>query len=307
MSSPVSASPFRQSLGAIGLACFGWLMFSLCDATTKSLAADLPVIHIIAINNLIGMVLSGGWILARYGWRGFINPKWKLYVVRGIMGCTAGFLIIHSLKLIPMSDFYGIIFLNPMVVTLLAVFFLNERIGWHRIAAIIVGFIGVMIIAGPAYNDGNTGYLLALIAVVFTSGNAIIIRKIGQEKIKTHYAFFPMLTCTIITMPFMLADFSLPHDMPTIGLLALLPLMSLTGLIVFTIGLSRARDTSVVMPFHYTQMVWGALLGLIIFGDVPTLTTIAGSLVIAAAGLMVIWREHVHHRQIASNSPDLPV
>lgn len=294
-------STFRHSLAAVALACLGWFMFSLCDTTTKALSGSLPVIEIIAINNTIGAILCGGWILARHGWRGFINPKWKLYILRGIVGFTAGMIIINSLKLIPLSDFYGIIFLNPMAVTLLAAIFLHERIGIYRISAIIIGFAGVLVIAGPAFESGNIGYLLALVAVLFTSTNAILIRKIGQEKIKAHYAFFPMAVNAAIAMPLTLIDMEIPRDGGVIGLLVLLPVLSIMGLLTFTAGLSRARDTSVVMPFHYTQMIWGALLGILVFGDVPTVSTVAGSVIIMAAGLIVIWREHVHHVQNASH------
>lgn len=130
--------------------------------------------------------------------------------------------------------------------------------------------------------------------------SGIFVRKIGRETITVRYAFFPFLICTLIFVPMsMMGGFEIPQEPVTITLLLLFAPLLLIGLLGYSIGFSRARDTALVAPFHYTQMIWGALFGFLIFGDVPALTTFAGSLLIVLAGLLVIWREHFLHRQIA--------
>lgn len=303
MTTPIPLpSAFRQSLAAIGFACSGWFLFCVYDAAVKYLSASLPIIQIAGTVSFIGCLLSGGWILARHGRNGFKTPKLKLYILRGLSLVAAGYLVLSALARIPLADFYGIVFLTPMMTTILAVIFLKERIGWHRIAAIMIGFIGVLIVAGPSFQDKNIGYLFALCAVLFTSTNAILLRKIGQETIKARFAFFPFLVSSLVFVPLMIPGFQRPDTMLSVSLLMLAPVISLTGVILFSMGFSKARDTAVITPFHYTQMIWGALLGFIVFGDLPAVSTVAGSLVIVAAGLMVIWREHVLHRSIVTDT-----
>jgi drug/metabolite transporter (DMT)-like permease len=295
-------SAFRQSLGAIAFACMGWFLFCVYDAIVKFLSASLPILQIAGTVATIGMCLSGGWIFLRYGFDGFKTQHLKLYLARGLSLVVAGYLVLSALSRIPLADFYGIIFLTPMMTTILAVFFLKEKIGWHRIMAIVIGFTGVLIVAGPSFQNGNIGYVFALSAVLFTSTNAILLRKIGQETIKARFAFFPFFVSTLVFVPLMIPDFERPDNILGVVLLLLAPVISVVGVVLFSIGFSRARDTAVITPFHYTQMIWGALLGFIIFGDVPAVTTITGSLVIVAAGIMVIWREHVHHKTIVTDT-----
>lgn len=291
---------FRQSLDAILFASGGWFLFCVCDAMSKYMAASLSAYEILACTGVLGLVLCTAWIGGLHGLSGFLTPKWPWYILRSLSQAGSSFLVIKSLALIPLADFYGIIFMTPMVVTLLAALFLKEKIGIYRISAIAVGFIGVLIIAGPSFDSGNKGYLYALIAVACASLSGIFVRKIGREKITIRYAFFPFLICTLIFVPMaLIGGFEIPADPVNIVLLLLFAPLLLVGLLGYSIGFSRARDTALVAPFHYTQMIWGALLGFVIFGDIPAFTTFAGSILIVLAGLLVIWREHVLHRQIA--------
>lgn len=301
-------TPFRQSLDAILFACGGWFLFCICDAMSKWLMTDYSALQILAFSGVTGAILAGGWILFRHGWRGFLTPQWKWYLIRCLSQAVASYLVIKSLSLIPLADFYGIIFLSPMVTTILAVFLLKEKIGFYRLAAIMIGFIGVLIIAGPSFESRNIGYLYALLAVGLVGMSAIFVRKIGRETIPARYAFFPFLTNAIVYVPLtLLHDFKVPDSPLDLSLLLLFAPIAFLGLLGYSTGFSRARDTALIAPFHYTQMIWGALFGYLIFGDVPAVTTFAGSWLIVAAGMMVIWREHVLHKQITIPAPDATV
>lgn len=296
---------FRHSLDAILFACGGWFLFCVCDAISKWLTGGYSPIQILAFNGAVGAMLAGGWIIARHGLTGFLTPQWKWYLIRSVAQAGSSYLVIKSLSLIPMADFYGIVFLAPMMTTVLATFMLKEKIGIYRLLAIIVGFVGVLIIAGPSFESHNVGYLYALVAVVFISLSAIFVRKIGRETVPARYAFFPFVTNAIVYVPLALAgDFKMPVNALDLSLLLLFAPLALLGLLGYSTGFSRARDTALIAPFHYTQMIWGALFGFLLFGDVPALTTYAGSALIVVAGMLVIWREHIHHKQIAARAPE---
>lgn len=308
MLSTTHQSPFRQSLDAIFLACIGWFLYCVCDAISKWLSIANSAYEILSISGLTGLILCGGWILFHHGWQGFNTKKLPWYIARSLAQIGSSFLVIKSLTHIPMADFYGIIFLTPMATTALATVFLQEKIGIYRIAAIAVGFIGVLIIAGPSFSSHNVGYLYALMAVGFASMGAICVRKIGPETIPVRYAFFPFLACTIIFLPLALWDgLQMPASLLDASLMVFYAPIALIGILTYSTGFSRARDTAMVTPFHYTQMIWGVMFGYFIFGDVPPLTTFLGALLIIAAGLLVLWREHLHHQNIAAHAQKTPI
>lgn len=291
---------FRESLDAVLFASFGWFLFCVCDAMAKHLSGHYSAFEILALTGVSGLILSGAWILGQHGWAGFKTPKWNWYLLRGLSQSGSSYFVIKSLYLIPLADFYGIIFMTPMVMTLLAALFLKEKIGAYRIGAIAVGFIGVLIIAGPSFDSGNAGYLYALMGVGCASLSGIFVRKIGRDPVLARYAFYPFLVYTLIFVPMILfTGFEIPTDPVDLTLLAFFAPVSLLGLLGYSVGFARARDTALVAPFHYTQMIWGALFGFVFFGDIPALTTFAGAGLIILAGLLVIWREHALHRKNA--------
>ena len=298
-------SAFRDSLSAIGLACAGYFLFCVGDAILKALGDAYSSYQIISMTSLSSMALALLLIIVKHGWIGLITPKWKLFVIRGVQLSLSTFCVVLALNRIPLADFYGIIFLTPMVTTLFAAVFLKEPVGIYRILAIIIGFIGVLIITGPAFENGNVGYLYAGCCPIVGSIGAILVRKIGSDKIPLRFAFYPFAVATIIFTPLTFIDGINPDiSMANIGIIILFAVSSVIGLVLYSLGFTRARDTALVAPFHYTQMIWGILLGMMFFSEIPTWTTLAGSALISMAGIVVIWREHVHHRQIATPTPE---
>lgn len=299
---------FRSSIDAILFACTGWFLFCLCDAISKTLITRYSVFEILAIGSTIGAVLSALWILRYHGLAGFSTPKLKWYMARGLMQTISSACSIKALLTLPLADFYGVIFLIPMVTTLFATLFLKESIGLHRIVAIGVGFMGVLVITGPSFSEPNPGYLFALGSVAASSMTAIFIRKIGRETIPARFTFYPLAVSSLIYLPLAsFTGFTMPQSLGDLSMLIVFAPLSLAGILCYSTGFSRARETAVVAPFHYTQMIWGAILGFTLFGDVPEMTTVIGSAIITGAGGMIIWRERVHHVQIATTASETPL
>ncbi len=166
----------------------------------------------------------------------------------------------------------------------------------------------MLIIAGPSFTNHNVGYLYALGSVVCATISAITIRKIGADPVMSRFVFFPFLATGLIYVPAMLLHgFQVPATPLDMSLLLLFSPLAMFGLLLWSAGFARARETAIVAPFHYTQMIWGSLLGFVIFHDIPAMTTFIGSVIIVCAGIMIIWREHKHHVQIASLAAETPV
>lgn len=299
---------FRQSLDAILLACFGWFLFCVCDAMSKWMVRTISPFEILAISGIIGTVTTGAWIARFHGRAGFITPKWKWYVVRSLSQAASSFMAITALSTIPLSDFYGIIFLTPMATALMAALFLSEKIGIWRCGAIAFGFIGVLVIAGPSFQNHNIGYLFALGSVCCATLSAICIRRIGPEIVPARFVFFPFMISMLIYVPLILHHgFNIPQTALDATLLFSFGPIAVIGILAYSAAFSRAREIAVVAPFHYTQMIWGSLFGFVFFHHVPAFTTFIGSAIIVTAGIVIIWREHLHHVQIATTAVETPV
>jgi drug/metabolite transporter (DMT)-like permease len=299
------SSSFRQSLHAILYACLGYFLFCIVDTMAKYLTGDYSAFEILGLSALVGTVIVIALIVMRHGWSGLIHPQWGWYVGRGVTQAISSTFVVSSLVTIPLADFYGIIFLSPMLATVLAALFLKEKIGLYRVIAIILGFIGVIIICGPSFATQNIGYLLALCAAFFSAMGGIFIRKIGDEPIILRYALYPFFFATIFMMPVALYDgLKSPGNLADFSLIIGIAPIVVVAMIFYSLGFARARDIAAVAPFHYTQIIWGSLFGYLLFHDVPGIETLLGTGLIIAAGLLVIWREHVHHSEIAKIPPE---
>ncbi len=291
----------HPALNAIIMVTFGYSVFAFSDTITKWLAQGFGLHQILATSSLAGLLITGGWVLSVKGWKGFITPKIKWHLWRSLCVLLISFFVVKALPLIPLADFYGIVFLSPLSVLLLSAVFLKENIGRHRLWAIIVGFAGVIILAGPQFNHMNEGLLFAFLAMLLISTGIILIRKTGHDYLPL-YGFYPSLLIFIVNAPLAVTSFEMPDIHAGLIFLIYSPLI-LLGQLTMSLGFARAPETAVVAPFHYIQMLWGVLFGYFLFSDIPSLATITGSSLIISSGLYIIWQEHKSH--IARQIPEM--
>lgn len=284
----------HKNMQAILFVCLGWMSFAAADGFSKYLVQSYPVTSILLVNGAIGAAISLMWLFTRYGARSVITPKFKLHLLRMIWTTGTSFSVIHALKYLPLADFYGISFLSPFFIALLAFFFLHEKLGWRRFSAMAVAFTGVIILAGPQYQTHNVGLVWAFMVPVFVAFNALTVRKIGTGEPLPLFPLFPFVGMIILNG---ILAFTPGHTivLPETGDLLYFigcTLGVIGGLLGFANGFSRASESVVVAPFLYTQMIWGVLIGVIFFNTVPTSTTLMGAALIITAGLFSFYREY---------------
>ncbi len=286
---------FKRTIEAIIIVTIGWTAFVFVDAISKTLTQSYSVPLILTLSSITGVILSGGWILARHGLSGFLTPNWRWHAARSLCVVLTAICVVNALGRIPLADFYGIVFLSPMMLSLMSAVLLKEHIGWHRAIATVAGFGGVLILAGPQFGTYNSGIVFTFFAAFLVSINGIVVRKVGHENVMTLYAFYPFLLNAIVNGLIVMDDFEMPPvaDLPLFAMIAILATVGTMG---FSYGFSRAPETAVIAPFHYTQILLGTLLGYLLFGDIPTFTTILGAAIIIGAGIYLIWREHELHK-----------
>jgi S-adenosylmethionine uptake transporter len=203
----------------------------------------------------------------------------------------SSFAVVSALGYLPLADFYGITFISPFVIALFSFVLLGERVGWHRIAAMAVAFAGVLVVAGPQFESHNVGMLWAFLAPIFLALNVLCVRKMGHNDPLALFAFFPFVGIALFNVGFVMPEYTLPET-HHLWIFALATVSVMGGLIGTTVGFAKATESSVVAPFLYTQILWGVIVGFVLFNTMPTHTTFIGAGLVIAAGLYSFYREH---------------
>lgn len=219
---------------------------------------------------------------------------------RGLVGTTSMMLGFFALTQLPLPEAVAINYATPLVIVVFSALFFHEKIRAYRWSAVIVGFIGVLIIMSPrltvfsggmAGASGTTlGAIAALAACVFAAIAMLLVRKlVATERSATVVLYFSLNSSFIglMTLPF-------GWVMPTPAEFALLIGAGLCGGVaqILLTESYRHAEMSVVAPFEYASLVFSVGIGWLIFADPPTLTMLVGGLIVVGSGLFIIWREH---------------
>jgi drug/metabolite transporter (DMT)-like permease len=210
---------------------------------------------------------------------------------RAAIGLTTMLLAFSSLAYLPLAESTTIGFAAPLFAVMLSALILKEPVGKHRWSAVLLGFIGVVIVMQPERAHlPAMGLLLAVLAAFGVGFVTITIRQIARtESTQTTVLWFSILS--MLALGAILPFYASVHDAATWGILAALGLFGGFGQLFLTASL-RFAPVPVVVPFDYTQLLWAVLLGWLIFSNQPPATTWAGAAVIIASGLYTVYREH---------------
>lgn len=213
----------------------------------------------------------------------------------GIVAMALNFL---AMILLPLAEATAIGFTVPVFSTVLAALLLGEPTGKWRWGAVVAGFCGVLLVVQPGSGEVPLlGASVALVAALLTAAVTVVIRRLGATEQATTTVFWFAVT-SLLPLGALMLHFGGAHDGVTWAILAGLALVG--GLAQLTLtGALRLAPVALVMPMDYTSLLWATLLGLLIFGELPTLWVWAGAPIIIASGLVIVWREHRLARRAA--------
>ncbi len=280
------------ALAAIGLVCTGFLLFSLSDASVKVLLRDMDIIQIMFIQGFFGtawLVLLG---LVTEGKTAFKSEVYGLHILRGVFAVTIFGLNMVALRHIQLDEFYALSFTSPLWVVLLSVVFLKDRPGVQRIAAVIVGFGAVVYMLRPGGGEGlfGIGSLCVLMSAVLFATSFLMARAMPKGEGRILFGLTSSIMAPVLMLPFLPGaweDFIAPGAMHY-ALMALIGIGGGTAALLIAQGFRIAPSSSTVAPFHYTQMIWGIVLGYAIFGDIPKTYVLAGAVVLVLTGIYLL-------------------
>ncbi|NVK36056.1 MAG: DMT family transporter [Rhodobacteraceae bacterium] len=292
---PVSQHVNTQALKAIVLTILACLCFSVLDAIAKYISHVVPVLQVIWMRFAVHAVLA---VIIFRGWRKpyIISTKRPfLQIVRSLclVGTTFGnFLALQHLQL---AETMAITFAVPLLVTALAGPLLGEWAGPHRWAAIVVGFIGVLIVAQPGTGHMHWAVIYSIGATVLYSFYSILTRVLTGTDSPTSMIVISALVGACVMTPIGSSVWEAPPTYFYWALLLSTGVLGGFGHWIF-IHAHRLAPAPVLAPFIYFQIVWMIVLGYYVFDDVPAPTTLIGAGLVVCSGLYVLYREQVKGR-----------
>ena len=288
MTDSFSLSPFK------GIACVivGGALLALNSTVVKFLVEDYPPGQIMAVR---AVFVFG--VVACFVWRdgGLHTLRIRSYggqISRALCLALTTCLMILSVERLPLGDVFAINHASPLIMTALAVFFLGERVGWRRWAAVFAGFVGVLIMLRPTPAAFQAAALLPLLVAFFSAVRDIITRRLAATDTST--ATFFVTTLVILIAGLLLSVFTgwQPLRLDDIWLFALAALFQ--GLAHFLmIEAFRFAEAKVVAPFKYATILWAMVIGFIFWGDVPDFWIITGGSIVVASGLYILHRQRL--------------
>ena len=273
----------------IVLFCLGTFVWALLDTLSKHMTGEYHPVQITWGRQIFAVLILFVTIPRREVPGVFRALRPGLQVLRPVLAVTVSLSFVASVSVMPLADATAIAFTTPLFVTALAAVFLGERVGPRRWSAVVVGFIGVVIVARPGANGVQAVTLLVLALAFVNAVFQIITRFISAIDSPHTTMLYTIIIAAILTSVLAPFFWTTPDLLGWVELVAQGVLTGLGHYIV--IQAIRDANVSTLAPFTYFQIIWAAGLGLFVFGDVPAWTTIVGAAVIVASGVYMFYRE----------------
>ncbi|SLN68953.1 EamA-like transporter family protein [Roseovarius litorisediminis] len=277
--------------------------FTLNDTCMKALAGEIPLFQLLFLRGVLTTIFIGiaawrmGVLRARISRR-----DWGLIGLRMIAEIGAAYFFLTALFNMPLANVTAILQALPLTITLTAALLFRESIGWRRMSAILIGFVGVMLIVRPGAEDFTIYSFYTLAAVACVTLRDLSTRRLSRET--------PSMFVTFITSISIMAFFGLagigddwaPMDTRALVLTFGAAIMIIGGYL-FSIMVMRVGEISFIAPFRYTGLIWALGLGWLVFGDWPATITLIGASIVVGSGLFMLYREakigrKTHHSHV---------
>lgn len=290
-------APLSDNLKGSILMMAAMAAFTLNDTAMKYVTATLPLYETIFLRGaltvlalwLIGLAQGGlrlrlsGADLRVLGWR-----------TVGEILATVFFLT--ALMHMPIADLSAIMQSLPLAVTLAAALWFGERIGWRRMSAILVGFVGVILIIRPGGEGFGIWSVLGVGSVLSVVLRDMATRRFSREVSSVSISFYAAISVLVlgaVMIPFDGWQAPTPSEL---GGTTLAALALIAGYLTVVMAM-RVGEVAVVAPFRYTSLLWAVALGFVVFGDLPDAWTLAGAALVIGSGVYAFYRERVLARR----------
>ena len=273
--------------------------FSVMDLLVKW-SSDYPTGEVLFFRGFFGLLPTYFLIPKNKLKTFYITRRSKEHLFRCLMGLMALIAIVVALRELPLAVVVSLSYAAPLFITVLSIFLLSEKVGIFRWLAVLIGFIGVIIIAEPGFKGMNYLYFLPLIFCIGMAFVTITIRKLSTTEPIWLISIFFTITISIAG----LATIPMGWVMPNFQDFVLLALIGVTGgsANLFLTQSYKLSEVSLVAPLKYLALIFAIIFGYLIWNEIPTIKTLIGASLVIFASLIIFKREIYHKQKIPSTT-----
>jgi len=274
-------------------------IFSVMDLLVKW-SSDYPTGEVLFFRGFFGLLPTYFLIPKNKLKTFYTTERSKEHLFRCLMGLMALIAIVVALRELPLAVVVSLSYAAPLFITVLSIFLLSEKVGVFRWLAVIIGFIGVIIIAEPGFKGMNYLYFLPLIFCIGMAFVTITIRKLSTTEPIWLISIFFTITISIAG----LATIPMGWKMPNFQDFILLALIGVTGgsANLFLTQSYKLSEVSLVAPLKYLALVFAIFFGYFIWSEIPTIKTLIGASFVVLSSLIIFRREIYHKQKIPSTT-----
>ncbi|WP_020406819.1 DMT family transporter [Hahella ganghwensis] len=282
---------------AVILALAGFFSFTLMDLSIKWLLQDYSLAQVIFFNGLFALIGLTFWILPRP--KVLLTSQPALHLRRAFLLLLIDALAFYSYGQVPLAEAYTLILTMPLFTAALAMILRYEAFDLHRLSLAILGFAGVCVVLSPVFGSFQIALLAALASAIIEAFTFLMVVKHKEREHPLAFAFYGMAFMVLVTglwPGWSLAGFTLEAYLISAGGGLCYALAT-----AFVLSAFHSGSPSTVSSMQYSQLVWGILLGLLIWNEWPAVTAAVGGCLIVFSGLLLIRREHKTNRELVDN------
>lgn len=279
------AAEYRIALKGIAAMITGMAFLILSDAFSKHLAESHPIGQVICIRQLASLVFVAAFVARGSGFVALRMRNVRMQMLRGLAFVASSFLIVWSLSLLPLPTVTAITFSGPIMIALMSAPMLGERVAPVVWIATLLGFSGMLFIIRPGSTDFTWSLLIPVAAAFASSLRDILARILARTDDSISILFWSSVIVALAMLPTALWGWT-RVSLGSWGLFVLAGLVNFCAHL-FIIESYRLSRAAVVAPFKYTSLIWSAVLGYIIWGDMPDGWVWVGSAILVASGLWI--------------------
>jgi drug/metabolite transporter (DMT)-like permease len=285
--------PGKPLKSGILIALAGYAVYAWGDGFVKGLGGKLSVFEIGFFITLFACVFLLFLTPDGERWRGFwrTSRPWAVHA-RAFSGLAAGVLGVYAFTTIPMAEVYALFFLAPLFVTILSVIVLKETVGPWRWSAVVMGFVGVLLVVKPGFRTLELGHLAAFIVAFLGAATIILMRSLANERQTT---MLGMLVAYGLVFNAAAAAATSTFQLPGWGPLLFTIAAGACTAVGHRLQLlaTRMSPANHIAPMHYSQIIWAVAIGAVFFSELPDWISVLGLVIVVASGLLTLMREQI--------------
>jgi drug/metabolite transporter (DMT)-like permease len=273
-------------------------LFAGASAMSKWLVGAYPVGEVLFMRSLSSLITGAAMILPITGLSVYATRRPRDHVLRGLSQSISQTCLVLAFSLMPLAGAVAINFSSPLFAALVSIVWLKERAGWVRSAALLIGFVGVLIVTNPGANSLTVGALFALINAVMYGTVTVAVRGMTRTESANTLVIWQLTVIAFFHSFLLLFGWRTPSLLDT-ALMFGSGFTNAVGQWFWTKALHLA-PAAAVTPFYYLMLVWALIIGFLVWGDVPTLSLLVGSAIVVSTGLFLFLREARLQRKAAA-------